>query len=307
MSERVRGQPRAINEIVDRVYAAKHHVAEIIEPAGRMPAMVLFFVGPTGVGKTLAAAALCEALSGSLENLKRFDMSEFQREHSDQRLIGSPPGYVGYSEGGQLTNWVLSRPHSVVLIDECEKANERILDIFLQILEGARLTDGKGSTVDMSETILIFTSNLGTDDALMQNIDRNDPDAVENFFLRYVEEYFREDLGRPEIYNRLKKGVVVFDYIPASAAEQVIDDKLRQLKEGIRERSGGVTDAVFADDVRSLVQREANYTEYGLRDVNNAVYSALGGAVGRALDRVPPPARVVFREGVGKKARPEVQ
>src|SRR4030095_195673 len=137
-------------------------------------------------------------------------MSEFQRDHSDQRLIGPPPGYVGYSEGGQLTNWVLNRPHSVILIDEVEKAHERILDIFLQILEGARLTDGKGATVDMSDTILIFTSNIGTEEAIAEGVQSRSAPEVEATFLNAVETYVREELGRPELYNRLKKGIVVF-------------------------------------------------------------------------------------------------
>lgn len=303
LSQRIRGQDRAIDEIIDRVYAAKHHVAEMIEPAGRAPALVLFLVGPTGVGKTLAASTLCEAITGSTENLKRFDMSEFQREQSDQRLIGSPPGYVGYSEGGQLTNWVLNHPHSVVLIDEVEKAYERILDVFLQILEGARLTDGKGSTVDMSDTILIFTSNLGTEDAIAKAIHEQPAESVEEFFLQYVQDYFRDELLRPELYNRLKKGVVVFGYIDKEVGKKVINDKFALVEQALRDRLGIKPAPVFAEDVRALVRAAAKVEHYGLRDVNNAMYDVCGGAIGRLLDLDPKQVPNVRFRPEGKKVR----
>jgi len=291
LHDRIKGQDEAIEEIVDSVYRAKHRIGAMIDDSTRTPAMILFFVGATGVGKTLAARAICEAVTGTEENLKRIDMSEYQREHTDQRLIGPPPGYVGHLEGGQLTNWVLEKPYSVVLIDEVEKAHERILDIFLQILEGARLTDGKGQTVDLSETILIFTSNIGTAEAKDQNLDRNSREAVENHYRSHVERFFWEDLERPEIFNRLKVGIVVFNYIGEDVARGVIAQRLRDIMAGVATRSGGKLSIQFdpqnPDDARIIDELLArtNYREYGLRDVNNTLHDHVAGAVARLLDR----------------------
>jgi len=153
LHRRVQGQDRAVDQVIKSVYRAKQRVDSLIEDSVRSPAMVLFFVGATGVGKTLMARAICEAITGTEENLKRIDMSEYQREHTDQRLIGPPPGYVGHLEGGQLTNWVLERPQSVVLIDEVEKAHERILDIFIQILAAYR-RQGSDSRYERDHTDL---------------------------------------------------------------------------------------------------------------------------------------------------------
>ncbi len=287
---RVFGQDDAIDQIVDAVYCAKHHIGSLIDDSVRTPAMVLFFVGPTGVGKTHTARTICEAITGTEENLKRIDMSEYQREHTDQRLIGPPPGYVGHLEGGQLTNWVLERPHSVVLIDEVEKAHERILDIFLQILDGARLTDGKGQTVDLSETILIFTSNIGVAEAMEKKIDPSDRKAVVAHFYDQVLQYFRDDLERPEIFNRLKQGIVVFSNIGEETARPAIEARLRQIAAGVERRLGGAIRIHFdpsAGDDRGVVDAllaATDYSSFGLRDVNSILRSFVGGPLARRLD-----------------------
>ncbi len=219
-------------------------------------------------------------------------MSEYQQDHSDQRLIGSPPGYVGFSQGGQLTNWVQERPHSVVLIDEVEKAHERILDIFLQILEGARLTDGKGATVDFSETILIFTSNIGA--ASADGLDAEDSEAVAEYFEKEVELFFDEDLERPELFNRLKKGgVVAFNFIEEEVARMGIMRQLQGLSTGISLRlessrcSAGFVFDRESSEVATIVEEILNrceYAKYGLRSVNNKITQLAGLAVGTFLD-----------------------
>jgi ATP-dependent Clp protease ATP-binding subunit ClpA len=162
---RVKGQDQAIdavNKILIRAYtglSGLQHSAKAKTPKG-----ALFFVGPTGVGKTELAKSLAEFLFGDEDACIRFDMSEFNHEHADQRLVGAPPGYVGFEQGGQLTNAVKVRPFSLLLFDEIEKAHPRILDKFLQILEDGRLTDGKGETILFSDTFIVFTSNIGASD-----------------------------------------------------------------------------------------------------------------------------------------------
>ena len=162
LGNRVKGQAFAISKVKDVIiraytgFSGLQHSSKQKKPKG-----TLFFVGPTGVGKTELAKSLASFVFGDENACIRFDMSEYNHEHSDQRLVGAPPGYVGYEAGGQLTNAIKEKPFSVLLFDEIEKAHGRILDKFLQILEDGRLTDGKGETVYFSETIIIFTSNIG--------------------------------------------------------------------------------------------------------------------------------------------------
>lgn len=162
LRRRVKGQEAAIAAVVDIIKRAAtglsgiHHSAAAHKPKG-----ILFFAGPTGVGKTEMARSLAELLFGDENACIRFDMSEYAQEHSDQRLLGAPPGYIGYEEGGQLTNKIKETPFAVLLFDEIEKAHPKIMDKFLQILEDGRMTDGKGETVYFSEAVIIFTSNIG--------------------------------------------------------------------------------------------------------------------------------------------------
>ena len=166
LRERVVGQDAAVDHVATMIIRAWLGLAGLQHSARRSkPKGTLFFVGPTGVGKTELAKACAEFLFGDESACIRFDMSEFNHEHSDQRLVGAPPGYVGFEDGGQLTNAVRERPFSVLLFDEIEKAHGRVLDKFLQILEDGRLTDGRGETAWFSESVIIFTSNIGAADA----------------------------------------------------------------------------------------------------------------------------------------------
>jgi ATP-dependent Clp protease ATP-binding subunit ClpA len=236
LENRVKGQRQAVVKALDvikRAYiglSGAQHSKSLGKPKG-----VLFFAGPTGVGKTELAKAITELIFGSEQNYIRFDMSEFNHEHSDQRLIGAPPGYVGYEAGGELTNAVKQNPFSVILFDEIEKAHPKILDKFLQILEDGRLTDGRGETVYFSETLIIFTSNLGvyaTDEFgnKIPLVLPNEPyEIVRERILKSIEDFFKFQIGRPEILNRIGENIIVFDFIRPEFANQIFDKMLNNI------------------------------------------------------------------------------
>ena len=238
LSKRVIGQEEAIAKIEKTIIKAYMGLSGIHKSSSRSaPKGVFFFVGPTGVGKTELSKALASFLFGDDQACIRFDMSEYAQENSDQKLIGAAPGYVGYEEGGQLTNAVKEHPFSVILFDEIEKAakpNPRILDIFLQILEDGRLTDSKGETVYFSDSIIIFTSNLGAN----QVVASADKEGVAKEFIQIVKEYFDVELGRPELLGRIGySNIVPFNFIQnEDFLYKICHSKLNPVKNAIREK-----------------------------------------------------------------------
>ena len=220
LKNRVVGQDPAIRKAVEVVKRAKLglHTIDQKKPKNK-PKGVLFFAGPTGVGKTELAKSLAELIFNDEDAILRFDMSEYNDSNSDVKLIGSPPGYVGYEEGGQLTTQMKSRPFSIVLFDEIEKAHPIVFDKFLQILDDGRLTDGKGDTVYFSEALIIFTSNLGVykeDEYGRRILNIKYEDSYEDMSEKIMEEiqnFFNSKLNRPEILNRFGDNFVVFDFI----------------------------------------------------------------------------------------------
>ncbi len=225
VARRVVGQDHAVVHMLDIVKRAATGIGG--GRRGGRPRGIAFLAGPTGVGKTELAKTVTELLFGDESAYIRFDMSEFSAEHADQRLIGAPPGYVGYDVGGELTNAVRERPFSVVLFDEIEKAHPRILDKFLQILDDGVLTSGRGDRVYFSEALIIFTSNLGiystaADGSRRANVTPEQPfEEVRSRVRTEIENHFKLVLNRPEILNRFGENIIVFDFIRPAVAERI--------------------------------------------------------------------------------------
>jgi ATP-dependent Clp protease ATP-binding subunit ClpB len=198
LHERVIGQDEAVSAVADAVLRARSGIKDPNRPVGSF-----FFLGPTGVGKTELARTLAEALFDDERNMIRLDMSEYMEKHTVSRLVGAPPGYVGYEEGGQLTEAVRRKPYSVVLFDEIEKAHSDVFNAMLQILEDGRLTDGKGRTVDFRNAIVIMTSNIGSQEILAFHEKGGDYDQMKEAVLALLRHHFR-----PEFLNRVDETIV---------------------------------------------------------------------------------------------------
>jgi len=238
--EGIKGQEEALRKIIDVLCLARAGLSGVASGTAARPRGFLFFAGPTGVGKTFAAKKLAKFLFGTEEAFLRFDMSEYKEEHTVSKLIGSPPGYVGYERGGMLTNAVRERPFAVILFDEMEKAHPKIMDIFLQLLDEGRLTDSRGQTIFFTETVIIFTSNLGTrttDSRGMPITEQKDLEAilgdgqlspeerrarVREHFVQAVERFFIFEISRPELLNRIGNNIVPFNYIHTVAVQRDI-------------------------------------------------------------------------------------
>jgi ATP-dependent Clp protease ATP-binding subunit ClpB len=216
LHRRVVGQDEAIVAVANAVRRARAGLQDLNRPVGSF-----LFLGPTGVGKTELARALAEFLFDDEQAMVRIDMGEYQEKHTVSRLIGAPPGYVGYDEGGQLTEAVRRRPYSVVLFDEIEKAHQEVFNALLQLLDDGRLTDGHGRTVDFKNTVVIMTSNVGSQ--YIRDL-AGDDDAVREQVMRALNQHFR-----PEFLNRIDE-VVIFHSLTREHLAQVVDIQLERLQ-----------------------------------------------------------------------------
>jgi len=297
LTKRVLGQEAAIRLSLDILMRSvsgltgAHRGGSAHRPRG-----VLFFAGPTGVGKTELAKALTELIFGSEDRYVRFDMSEFSAEHAADRLIGSPPGYVGYGSGGELTNAMRRQPFSLLLFDEIEKAHPRILDKFLQILDDGRLTDGAGATVYFSEAILVFTSNAGMNEKANGKRLTMDtpPELMKATVRRGVERYFHEKLGRPELLNRLGGNIVVFRFISPTAADGILDLAVRRVVERIETTYGA--ELVISDEARAALRNYAlSDLSMGGRGIGERLEQALVNPLARHVFNSPPEKGTTLR------------
>ena len=234
LGQRVLGQPRAVRHATDILVRATMGLAGAWQGSRSSgPRGVLFFAGPTGVGKTELAKAITALVFGDESAYTRFDMSEFSAEHTEARLIGAPPGYVGHGRSGELTDAVRRKPFSLILFDEIEKAHPLVMDKFLQILSDGRLTDGMGATVDFSETIIVFTSNVGVTDLPINSV--ADPAEFESRLLGAVESHFRHVLQRPELLGRIGDNIVAFHYLTDEVGRSLVGRYLDNIRQRTRE------------------------------------------------------------------------
>ncbi|MCK5683694.1 ATP-dependent Clp protease ATP-binding subunit [bacterium] len=289
LTRRVKGQSHAVKKVSDIIKRAVYNLSGAqYSKYSQRPKGVLFFAGPTGVGKTELAKTVTELVFGTETSYIRFDMSEFSREHSDQRLIGAPPGYVGYDMGGELTNAVKQNPFSVILFDEIEKAHPRILDMFLQILDDGRLTSGRGETVYFSESLIIFTSNLGiyemtSDGEKRQKVNQNMPlSMIVEVIKTAVEDFFKYQIGRPEILNRIGDNIVVFDFIRLETAFKIFEKMIGMVFEKLK-NDFKVEISINSESLEIFKTACCDNLSMGGREVGNRLENILINPLSRAL------------------------
>lgn len=266
LDKRVVGQDEAVHEVSDAVRRARAGVADPNRPTGSF-----LFLGPTGVGKTELAKALAEYLFDDERAMIRIDMSEYGEKHSVSRLVGAPPGYVGYDEGGQLTEAVRRRPYSVVLLDEVEKAHPEVFDILLQVLDDGRLTDGQGRTVDFRNVILILTSNLGSQILIDTDIPYEDRRQL-------VQDTVRQQF-RPEFLNRLD-AMVMFNPLDRAELTRIADIQVNQLQHRLDDRRIVLE---VSDEAKQWLVNRGFDPVYGARPLRRLVQTAIGDKLARGI------------------------
>jgi len=251
---RVIGQDDAITAVSNALRRSRAGLSDPNRPIGSF-----LFLGPTGVGKTELARALAEFMFDDEHAMVRIDMSEYMEKHTVSRLVGAPPGYVGYEEGGQLSEAVRRRPYSVVLFDEIEKAHSDVFNVLLQILDDGRLTDGQGRTVDFKNTIIIMTSNLGSE-YIQEYIDR--PETMEERVMEVVQSSFR-----PEFLNRIDE-TIIFVTLGLTQIKEIVDIQVEHLRHRLEERKIGLT---LTNDAKDVVAEKGYDPVYGARPLKRMI------------------------------------
>jgi ATP-dependent Clp protease ATP-binding subunit ClpB len=271
LHRRVVGQDEAVRLVSEAIRRSRAGLADPRRPYGSF-----LFLGPTGVGKTELSKALAEFLFDSEDHLIRIDMSEFMEKHSVARLIGAPPGYVGYEEGGYLTEAVRRKPYSVILFDEVEKAHPDVFGVLLQVLDDGRLTDGQGRTVDFRNTVIVMTSNLGSQEIQRLSADPklNDPEVIKDAVMVEVRSHFR-----PEFINRIDE-IVVFHALGVSNIAAIAKIQLEGLRKRLADRDMGleVSDAALAE-----VAKVGFDPLYGARPLKRAIQQKIENPISRLV------------------------
>ncbi len=255
LKERIIGQDEALNKISNAIRRARAGIQDPNRPIGSF-----IFMGPTGVGKTETAKALAEFLFDDENAMVRIDMSEFMEKHSVARLIGAPPGYVGYDEGGYLTEAVRRKPYSVILFDEIEKAHPEVFNILLQILDDGRLTDGHGRTVDFKNTIIIMTSNVGSQYIL----DSRNEDSNKNreIILKTLKNYFK-----PEFLNRIDE-IIIFDFLDENQLKEIVDIQIRNLNKILTSHKIQI---ILTENAKKFLSKKGFDPDYGARPLKRTI------------------------------------
>jgi len=270
LHERVVGQDEGVQLVADAIIRARSGIKDPRRPIGSF-----VFLGPTGVGKTELAKALAEALFDTEENMVRIDMSEYQERHTVSRLLGAPPGYVGYEEGGQLTEAVRRKPYSVVLFDEIEKAHADVFNTLLQVLDDGRLTDAQGRTVDFRNTVIIMTSNIGSQ-YLLEGITGSGeikPESRE-MVMGELRRHFR-----PEFLNRVDD-IVLFKPLTLDEIQRVVDLMFNDVRRRLADRD--MTLEVSEDTLRFIAEQGFDPV-YGARPLRRFIAHEMETRIGRAL------------------------
>jgi len=266
LHERIVGQDEPVQAVANAIRRSRAGISDPDRPIGSF-----LFLGPTGVGKTELARALAEFLFDDERAMVRIDMSEYQERHAVSRLVGAPPGYVGYEEGGQLTEAVRRRPYSVLLLDEMEKAHADVFNILLQLLDDGRLTDGQGRTVDFRNTIVIMTSNLGS---AVFNDSSLSPEKRRAEVLEDVRSYFR-----PEFVNRVDE-ILVFDPLSRDQIARIVDIQLRSLRGRLAERKLSLE---LTDAAREYLANAGYDPAFGARPLKRVIQHEIQDKLAMAL------------------------
>ena len=270
LHQRVVGQDEAVQLVADAIIRARAGIKDPRRPIGSF-----IFLGPTGVGKTELAKTLAAALFDSEDNIVRIDMSEYMERHTVSRLIGAPPGYIGYEEGGQLTEAVRRKPYTVILFDEIEKAHHDVFNVLLQILDDGRVTDAHGRTVDFKNTVIIMTSNIGSQHLLEGISAAGDiNDAARRAVMQELRQHFR-----PEFLNRVDD-VVLFKALSLEEIERIVDLLADELRHRL---AGRDVKLQLSGAARSLIARQGFDPVYGARPLRRFLQHELETRIGRAL------------------------
>lgn len=267
VQKRVVGQPRAIEAVSNAIRRSRAGIQDESKPIGSF-----LFLGPTGVGKTELAKSLADFLFNDPEKITRIDMSEYSEKHSVARLVGSPPGYVGYEEGGQLTEAVRRQPYTVILLDEIEKAHPEIFNILLQVLDDGRLTDSKGRTVNFNNTVIIMTSNLGSDIILERSSSTDESNILQTVFSPEGEiQQLLQQHFRPEFLNRIDD-IVVFDSLTRDDIVQIVELQIAQLQSRLAKKRITIT---LTDTAKEYLSAKGYDPKFGARPLKRLIQTEI--------------------------------